>query len=403
MGRGGAELRTVELMRNVDRRRYQFDFCALSGQPGELDDEIRSLGGEVHLLRAGRQDFARQLQGLLRYYQYNVVHSHLHYRSGYVLRLAAGCGVPVRVAHFRNARSPRSGTPLKRFARAVLSPFAERYAGNRTLRRWIDRHATDVLGVSRAALDSAWNPRWRTDPRCRVVYDGLEPARYAIDRDGAGVRSEFGLVDDAPLLIHVGRMTEEKNHPRLLAVMAEIARRQPAARLLIVSRTARSRREKQIEARVHRCIDRLALGVRVAICGERTDVPRLMRSADLLLFPSKSEGLGDVVLEASAAGTPALCSDLSSIGEMAARLPGIRCLPLSKSNHTWGDVAAAMLAEPPSAESRRAAWEAFCRSEFTVGECVDSLCQIWQGKGEVKGKRELKQRREAGVFQRSGR
>ena len=58
MGYGGAELRTVELLRNIDRRRYRFDFCAFSGQNGELDAEIRDLGGEVHPLRDGRRDFA---------------------------------------------------------------------------------------------------------------------------------------------------------------------------------------------------------------------------------------------------------------------------------------------------------------------------------------------------------
>ncbi len=379
MGRGGAEMRTVELLRNIDRRRYRFDFCALSGLNGELDAEIRDLDGEVHPLRAGRRDFARRFEHLLRRGRYDVVHSHLHYHSGYLLRLAARCGVPVRVAHFRNARAQRCGTPMRRLARSLLSPVVERFAGDRVMRRWMDRYATDILGVSRAALDSAWGPRWRSDPRCRVVYDGLESAPLAAARDVAGVRREFGLAEDGPLCIHVGRMTQQKNHLRLVSIFREVCRREPAARLLIVSRTAVSRNEKALERSVRRRIDELALGDRVVFSGERTDVPRLIKAADVLIFPSIIEGLGDVVLESCACGTPVLGSDVPSIREIAGRLGGVRCLPLSESDAKWGELAVAMAAEAPSAEQRRAALEAFILSEFTVEKCMESLCRIWRG------------------------
>ena len=42
MNCGGAEMRTLELMRRLDRGRFRLHFCALSGLPGELDDDIRS-------------------------------------------------------------------------------------------------------------------------------------------------------------------------------------------------------------------------------------------------------------------------------------------------------------------------------------------------------------------------
>jgi hypothetical protein len=50
--RGGAEMRTLEVLRHADRSRYEFHFCTLSGEQGELDDELRSLGATIHSIRS---------------------------------------------------------------------------------------------------------------------------------------------------------------------------------------------------------------------------------------------------------------------------------------------------------------------------------------------------------------
>jgi glycosyltransferase involved in cell wall biosynthesis len=242
------------------------------------------------------------------------------------------------------------------------------------------------LGVSCAALQKTFGPDWKSDPRCYVVYDGIEPARFAAAADRSGVRCEFGLADDGPLFIHVGRMTEEKNHRRLISIFREVLQRRPQAQLLLVGRIAVSRNEIAIEKSLRRRIEQLGLAGRVTFSGERTDVPRLMKAADVLIFPSSSEGLGDVVLEASAAGTPALCSNLPSIREIADRLPGVRCLPLGESDATWGEIAAIMADDPPSEQSRSAALKTFSNSVFTAQRCIETLCRIWRGEKREEGR-----------------
>src|SRR5579864_7335487 len=85
LDRGGAEMRTLEVMRALDRARWGFEFCCLSGLPGELDEEARSLGGKVHLLHLG-PTFPLRFRALLRANGFQAVHSHIHWPSGYVLR-----------------------------------------------------------------------------------------------------------------------------------------------------------------------------------------------------------------------------------------------------------------------------------------------------------------------------
>jgi len=377
MDRGGAEVRTVELMRNIDRDRFHFDYCSLSGRPGEMDDEVRSLGATVHLLDRRALDLPRRFRELLRREQYDVVHAHLQLFSGYLLRLAASVGTPVRVAHFRSSHDASPSTPARRLARIALTPLMRRYATHATKRRWVDRHATHVLGVSEHALARGWNPDWKADPRCQVVYDGLQPRSYTVPCDPRGVRREFNLPGDGALFIHVGRMTEAKNHVRLMSIFAEVLRRRPEARLLLVGRTCARPGDHSIERQVRERMQSLGSTEKVVFCGERTDVARLLKAADVLLFPSLWEGLGDVVLEACVSGTPAVCSDLPSIGEIADRLDGVNLLSLDDPNTAWASVAAELADRSNSETMRAAAFEQFTQSVFHVDHGLELLCQIW--------------------------
>ena len=264
-------------------------------------------------------------------------------------------------------------------ARVLLSRLVHRYATGSMTRRWVDRYATDILGVSRWVLRSTWGPRWADDSRCRVVYDGLEPALFEGRPDRSGVCREFGFSEQSPLLIHVGRMAQPKNHVRLVSIFAEVLRLEPAARLLLIGRTDAYRGNHDVQRQVRARIAAAGIADRVIFAGERTDVPRLLKAADALIFPSLWEGLGDVVLEARAAGTPVLAANLPCILEIADRLPGVRCLSLDESNVKWAESALRLANHRPSHQDRQAALEFFRHSGFTVDECLKTLCRIWHG------------------------
>jgi len=378
MSRGGIQVRTVELLRHVDRERYQFHFCALAGQPEALDQEVRSLGGVVHRPHQTVTNASRFFRWFFREQAFDVVHSHLHLRSGYFLRLAAECGIPIRVVHLRCMNEECYLSPWRKLACWWLSHFVDRFAPAGKMRRWVDQYATDILGVSEAVLSSVWGPGWRLDSRCRVVYDGLDPALFESVSHRDEVRREFGLPEDSTLCIHIGRLAQPKNHLQLISIFAELLRHEPSARLLLVGRMSVGRNNRMIEHRVRKRIADLGIHDKIIFSGERNDVPRLLKAADLMIFPSRHEGLGDAVLEACAAGTPSLCSDLPSIREIADRLSGIRRMGLDRSDMVWAKAARTMLTPRPTPETRQVALNAFARSLFTVEECGQSLCRIWE-------------------------
>lgn len=362
MTRGGAETRTVELMRHVDRDRFRLHFCALSGLPGDLDDEIRSLGGEVHLLPLGAA-FAWKFRRLLRCGRYDAVHSHVHYPSGYFLRLAAKVGTPVRVTHFRCTYDGRRLTWRRRLQLSVL-------------RRWIDRYSTHILAVSRGAMEAGWGADWSADHRCEVIYNGVDAAPYARPPDRAGVSREFGIPAEETLYIHVGRMDEPKNHVRLVSIFGEIVRQEQNSRLLLVGRGGNA-----IEQQVRSTLARLGIADRVVFAGLREDVPRLLKASDAMVFPSLNEGLPGAVLEACAAGTPVLASDIGVHRETAERLKLVATLALDAPDAAWAGSAIRLASRTrgdPEGRSRAAA--DFAASVFSMDRCLRANESVWEGK-----------------------
>jgi glycosyltransferase involved in cell wall biosynthesis len=316
MDRGGAEMRTVELLRVLDQSKFAFEFCALSGLRGELDHEIEVLGGKVHPVKLGIC-FPWKFLSLLRTRRYDAVHSHVHYFTGFILLLAAAGGVPQRIAHFRSTADGKGGHSWRRARNAILKYL-------------VNLCATDIVGVSKAALELSMGPGCWNDARCQVIYNGITVKAYQAGGDRTGVRTEFGVPDDATLLIHVGRMDPAKNHERLIRIFYRFSLLVPNTWLLLVGK-----RTERIEARVRVIAHECKLLDRILFVGLRTDVPRLLAGADLMLFPSLREGLPGAVLEAAAAGVPVLASNIPGILEINEHIPEIQAISLAYPDDEW--------------------------------------------------------------------
>lgn len=357
MDRGGAELRTLDVMRHLDRTQFKLEFCVLSGQAGELDEEIRSLGGDVHYCRLGL-GFGRRFRRILREVRPDVIHSHVFYTSGYLLRMAERVGVRIRIAHFRS-----TGDGNHRSAR--------RHVQSRLLRHLIDKHATNILAVNFASMMDAWTRYMGEDERCEVVYNGIDLPAHSPEATGSSIRDELGLCAESRLVLNVGKFSPEKNVGKAITVFHELTQSDGKAVLALVGPGGNS-----VEDAMRELVASLNLSGRVRFLGIRTDVPKLMLESDVLLFPSLREGLPGVVLEACAAGTPVVASDLPGIVEISHHLDLVECLSESETDQLWAERVLNALNTPLD---RTAAMTRFTASPFTIQNCASRFACIWQG------------------------
>jgi len=299
MSRGGAELRTLDLMPELYRRGIVFNFCSLSGEKGELDEQIVKMGGRVYYCPIRpRIGFSKRFSQLLKSVHFDVVHGHIHYSTGPALRIAHRCGVPGRIAHFRSVTDNQLQSPL----RSIYRSYA---------RRLCERHANAILSVSMAAMVSAWGEQWSQDPRAKVIYNGLNPARFReIPRDRRWLIEEIGLDTDSKIVLQVGNLHYAKGHDLSIAAMAELVKLEPRAHLVLAGEGV-LRREIELD------IQQRAIGSHVTLLGNRNDIPQLFRAADCAILPSRWEGLPGVALESIAAQTPMVAVDMPCVREIS--------------------------------------------------------------------------------------
>lgn len=180
---------------------------------------------------------------------------------------------------------------------------------------WLERRmfAPDghrgVLAVSRRAGAEVTQDYGVARERVRVVYNGVDLARFAPGRDGAAaqeVRATLGVPANERLCLAVGSGFVRKGFDLLLDLWRDGP---PAAAHLVV--VGRDERLGAFRREAERC-------ARVRVLGPRDDVPALMAAADVVCVPSRQEAFGNVVLEAMASGTPVVTSRLVGAAELLA-------------------------------------------------------------------------------------
>ena len=357
MDRGGAETWLMHVLKHLDQSRFHLDFMT-DGTPGAFDSAIGRAGSAILQGPSPRRPWshASQFGRLLEAHgPYDVVHSHVHWFSGVVMRSAAVAGVPVRIAHSHSDTERMDAqASLRRKAYILLS------------RHWIRHYATCGLGVSRAAARSLFGGGWESDQRVSVLHCGIDLAAFPGRCERAAMRAAVGLPAESRVYAHVGRFEEPKNHVFLIQVFSQIARLDPAARFVLVG-------DGPLRSRIESEIVRAGICSRTRLLGVRSDVPDLMTGlVDVLLLPSRWEGLPIVLIESQAAGVPALCSD--AVTEEVTEAPElIHRFPLERSPEHWARAAVAIGNTRATALRRRS----LARGRFDIREGVRRLEEIY--------------------------
>lgn len=129
-----------------------------------------------------------------------------------------------------------------------------------------------------------------------------------VRRDAADVRRELA-VGERPLLVSVGRLTEEKDHRLLVDSVAALRRRGVEVAAVVVGR---GRLEPDLRARARE----LAVDDAVVFTGARADAADLLAAADIVVHTASREGLPLVLLEALSLGKPTVAVDAIGVSDV---------------------------------------------------------------------------------------
>lgn len=313
----GAESRIMDLYRNLDTDKVQFDFAVHTVKPAYFDNEIRQRGGRIYRWPefnvSNLFKYIKEVNSFFKEHrEYRIVHGHI-ISWGFIYHwIAKKHGVKTRIAHART------------------SSYEKTLRGYMTLLmlRPLKYFANVYFACSKLAGEYAFGKKNVETGRVRIINNAIDAGRFRFSpADRERVRKEFSLEEEL-VIGHVGTFRYAKNHPFLLDVFAEIVKTRPDAVLLLVG----DGKLKQDIIEKARSLD---IYDRIIFAGQRTDVPKLLSAMDVLVFPSHYEGLPGVVVEAQAAGLRCFVSD--AVSQEVAITDLVQFISLKESPKFWAE------------------------------------------------------------------
>jgi glycosyltransferase involved in cell wall biosynthesis len=179
----------------------------------------------------------------------------------------------------------------------------EDHEAKRALVLAADRCVCISLALREEALAYGLEPS-----RLVSIQNGVDLAHFAGEEDPAAL-PELGA-EPRSIVLFLGRLDPQKRVPVLLRAFALVVAKRPEARLAIGGTGA-------LEGELRALTLELGLAGKVAFLGARSDVRALHRAARVFVLPSASEGLPNALLEALAAGTPSVATNIAGTNELA--------------------------------------------------------------------------------------
>lgn len=263
---------------------------------GNDNKRLEGTGIKKHHIPFGRSPFSldvwhcyKELKALMQKEKFDLVHCHMP-MTGILARKAAQkvrnmTGRNVPVIYTAHGFHFFSGAPAKNW----IYYFPERHYA-----RYTDR----LILINQEDVE-----RGRTFPvRGKVEYIpgvGMKPMP---DPDPAfDLRKAYGIPEENKAVVSVGELTPLKNHMTVIKAM-EYLRDEPVSYVICG--------QGPLEEELHRAVKELHLEEKVIFAGYCTNVPDVLRQADLFAFPSKREGLSVAMMEAMQAGLPVMAADI---------------------------------------------------------------------------------------------
>ena len=290
---GGLERNVVNQVREGQRLGQRVAVICLE-KPGTLAPQVEALKVPLICLqkRSGvRLQVIRQMQETLRQLHSTVVHTHQISALFYTGPAARAAGIPL-IVHTEHGKQDYAG----RWRRRWLGRLAGRYA-----RRFFCLSEDMATEIVRQRIV----PR----PKVRVIPNGIDIARFQTRLDPDQTRQALGIPEGARVIGTVGRLMEVKRQDLLIHSFAKIRLHEPEAHLLLVGDGPRKEELSQLAYN-------LGLKDCVHFAGYQAQPEKVYQLMDVFALTSRSEGMPQALIEASAAGVPVVASRVGGIPEI---------------------------------------------------------------------------------------
>jgi glycosyltransferase EpsF len=291
MNLGGTETYLMNIYRNIDRTKVQFDFLTYyeSGESGYYDEEIITLGGQIHNLKSisklGPLKAINEIKKLIKVNNYNIIHAHTTYSIGFSMIAGYLANSKIRIAHSHN-----TGTGVNSIKENLYGYI---------MKKVIKLFSTKFCACSKNAAIHLFGTTNKFD----YLPNAVDLSRFLENSyDNNNLKIELSIDCNKKVIGHVGRYGKAKNHEFIIELFYNILNKNKELILVLVG-------DGETRINIENQAKELGIYQNIRFLGLRNDVDKLMSIFDTFILPSKYEGFGIVLLEAQASGLPCIVSE----------------------------------------------------------------------------------------------
>lgn len=292
---GGITRSAMKYWKFINKDKFQFDFATCSAKI-DFEDDILQSGCKVHYIscyaEANPEQFYKDIKSILMTGGYDVIHLNTSWWKGTLAEQAAkDAGVKVILVHARSTNIDINDKE-KRQMELLNHEKCKKEFG-------LDL-VTHCMACSRQAADFLFGPQI---PREKIIifHNALDIKRYSFDPQKRDIMRRKLNLEGKYVIGNIGRFVYAKNHKFLVECFYEVVKRNSEAILMLIG-------AGELEQEIRKQIAKCGISDKVLFIGESDCVEIYLQAMDVFAFPTRFEGLGNVLIEAQTAGLKCITS-----------------------------------------------------------------------------------------------
>ncbi|WP_062237235.1 glycosyltransferase family 1 protein [Fictibacillus sp. FJAT-27399] len=316
LNNGGSQAMIMNLYRNIDHSKIQFDFIIDRENELFYAEEIKALGGKIYFFPTFNiRNIFKYLKSWNDFFkehpEYKVIHGHVRSTASIYLSIAKKYGVTT-IAH---SHSTSSGTGPSAIVKNLLQ-YPVRYL------------ADYLFTCSKAAGEWLYGKKACEKRNFQILKNAIDTRNFIFNNELRNNKRKELKIEGKFVIGHVGRFNTPKNHEFLIDIFKAVHDKNENSVLLLVG-------DGNLKQSIEKKIYDLGMEDKVILTGVRSDIPDLLQSMDVFLFPSIFEGLPVTLIEAQAAGLPCVIS--KNITDEINVTSLVNSVSLLKSANFWAE------------------------------------------------------------------
>ena len=280
-GKAGTERYVETLVKYLSADGLVQPFFAYN-EGGLLVERLEAMGvpcRQITMRRRFDKEAAKALADLCREWDIDLIHCH-YLREHYTALLAKKYNKKIRVVYTNHF--------------VLANDFITRLSN-----RWMDKRQDQMIAVCNKGKEQLIANGWSAE-RIQVIFNAVDLEAWAGDRSESTLRSELGLPEDQFVMLCASRFADDKGHKYLIDSVKRLTELTDKPFTLVLAGDGPLLEPSKAQ------VKELGLEEQVKFIGFRKDIKNLYKGSDLYVNSSLHEALSFLIIEAMAAGVPAI-------------------------------------------------------------------------------------------------